>query len=299
MKDIAAKIAEQRHLPSADYRDVMKALKKDQITGDAIMPLYEGRLKQVEEIIREHHLVTLPSRPCIIRLATAAETVQSPAPHMVGPPLLHNTGQRGAFVLPLNMPSSNGKAAETYDDFTFDAAAWTLIAHEARPGHELQFDSMVEHGVSLARALFAFNSTNVEGWGLYSESIVLPYMPLEGQLVSIDYRLLRAARAFLDPELQSGKITPEQAMTVLTRDVVTSNAMARQEVERYTFQMPGQANSYFYGYTKLIALRAETQALLGNKFNAMRFHDFLLSQGLLPPDLMRKAVLEEFVPREH
>jgi hypothetical protein len=31
----------------------------------------------------------------------------------------------------------------------------------------------------------------------------------------------------------------------------------------------------------------------------MRFHDFLLSQGLLPPDLMRKAVLEEFVPREH
>jgi uncharacterized protein (DUF885 family) len=298
MKDIAAKIAEQRHLPSSDYRDVMKALKKDQITGDAIMPLYEGRLKQVEEIIREHHLVTLPDRPCIIRLASAAETAQSPAPHMVPPPLLHNTGQRGEFVLPLNMPGSNGKAAETYDDFTFDAAAWTLIAHEARPGHELQFDSMVEHGVSLARALFAFNSTNVEGWGLYSESIVLPYMPLEGQLVSIDYRLLRAARAFLDPELQAGKITPEQAMTVLTRDVVQSNAMARQEVERYTIQMPGQANSYFYGYTKLIALRAETQALLGNKFNAMHFHDFLLSQGLLPPDLMRKAVLEEFVPSQ-
>jgi uncharacterized protein (DUF885 family) len=133
---------------------------------------------------------------------------------------------------------------------------------------------------------------------LYSESIVLPYMPLEGQLVSIDYRLLRAARAFLDPELQAGKITPEQAMTVLTNDVVASNAMARQEVERYTFQMPGQANSYFYGYTKLIALRAETQALLGDKFNAIHFHDFLLSQGLLPPDLMRKAVLEEFVPRE-
>jgi uncharacterized protein (DUF885 family) len=217
---------------------------------------------------------------------------------MVPPPLLHNTGQRGEFVLPLKMPGSNGKAAETYDDFTFDAAAWTLIAHEARPGHELQFDSMVEHGVSLARALFAFNSTNVEGWGLYSESIVLPYMPLEGQLVSIDYRLLRAARAFLDPELQAGKMTPEQAMTVLTRDVVQSNAMARQEVERYTIQMPGQANSYFYGYTKLIALRAETQGLLGNKFNALHFHDFLLSQGLLPPDLMRKAVLEEFVPSQ-
>ncbi len=298
MKQIAAKIAEQRHLPSSDYRDVMLALKKDQITGNAIMPLYEGRLKQVEEIIREHQLVTLPSRPCIIRLATAAETAQSPAPHMVPPPLLHNTGQRGSFVLPLNMPAADGKVVEKYDDFTFDAAAWTLIAHEARPGHELQFDSMVEHGVSLARALFAFNSTNVEGWGLYSESIVLPYMPLEGQLVSLDYRLLRAARAFLDPELQAGKITQEQATNVLTHDVVASNAMARQEVERYTIQAPGQANSYFYGYTKLIALRAETQNLLGDKFNALHFHDFLLSQGLLPPDLMRKAVLEDFIPKE-
>ena len=148
MIPIAAQIAQQRHLPSADYRDVMRALKKDQITGDAILPLYEGRLKDVEAIIRDHHLVTLPSRPCIIRIATAAETAQSPAPHMVPPPFLHNTGQRGAFVLPLNMPSSGKQDAEKYDDFTFDAAAWTLIAHEARPGHELQFDSMVEHGVS-------------------------------------------------------------------------------------------------------------------------------------------------------
>jgi len=298
MTSIAAKITAERHLPSADYRAVMLALKQNQVTGEAIMPLYEGRLKDVEAIIREHHLVTLPDRPCIIRIASAAETAQSPAPHMQPPPFLHNTGQRGSFVLPLNMPSSGKQNEEKYDDFTFDAAAWTLIAHEARPGHELQFDSMVEHGVSLARALFAFNSTNVEGWGLYSESIVLPYMPLDGQLVSLDYRLLRAARAFLDPELQAGKITPAQAMTVLTKDVVASPAFAREEVERFTLRNPGQANSYFYGYTKLIALRAETQTLLGDKFVALHFHDFLLSQGLLPPNLMRKAVLEEFVPHE-
>jgi uncharacterized protein (DUF885 family) len=36
---------------------------------------------------------------------------------------------------------------------------------------------------------------------------------------------------------------------------------------------------------------------LGSKFDARRFHDFILSQGLLPPDLMRQAVLEEFIPR--
>jgi uncharacterized protein (DUF885 family) len=157
---------------------------------------------------------------------------------------------------------------------------------------------MVEHGVSLARALYAFNSTNAEGWGLYSEYIMQPFEPAEGQLLTLQLRLLRAARAFLDPELQSGKITPEQAYTVLEKDVLLSHAFAKEEVERFTYRAPGQANSYFYGYTRLLALRKETESALGPKFDAMHFHDFILSQGLLPPDLMRKAVLEHFVPSQ-
>jgi Bacterial protein of unknown function (DUF885) len=296
MRPIAARIAHERHLPSSDYREVMRELKTQQIVGDAILPLYKGRLGQIENIIRDHQIVTLPERPARIRLATAAETVQQPAPHMVPPPFLHNTGQKGEFVLPLNIPATPGHASpEKYDDFTFDAAAWTLTAHEARPGHELQFDSMVEHGVSLARVLYAFNSTNVEGWGLYSEAIIEPYMPLEGQLVSLDYRLLRAARAFLDPELQAGKIQPADAYRVLEQDVVQSHAFAQEEVERFTYRAPGQANSYFYGFTRLMDLRHETEAALGSKFNQKAFHDFILAQGLLPPDLMRNAVMDDFV----
>jgi uncharacterized protein (DUF885 family) len=299
MKSIALKIAGQRKLPSSDYRDVIRELKKQQLVGDAILPFYEERLKQIEKIIMEQQIVSLPERPARIRIATAAETAQQPAPHMQPPPFLHNTGQKGVFVLPLNIPAGPGQtASEKYDDFTFDAAAWTLTAHEARPGHELQFDSMLEHGVSLARVRYAFNSTNVEGWGLYSEYLIKPYMTLEGQLVSLDYRLLRAARAFLDPELQAGKITEADAYRVLEQDVVDSHAFAQEEVERYTYRSPGQANSYFYGYTKLIELREDSEKALGAKFSQKKFHDFILAQGLLPPDLMRKAVMEEFVPAQ-
>ena len=299
MKPIAEQIAKERHLPSSDYRDVIHELKKKQLVGDAILPFYEQRLKQIEKIIAEKEIVTLPERPARIRIATVAETAAQPAPHMSAPPFLHNTGQKGEFVLPLNIPAGPGQtSSEKYDDFTFDAAAWTLTAHEARPGHELQFDSMLEHGVSLARVRYAFNSTNVEGWGLYSEYLIRPYMPPEGQLVSLDYRLMRAARAFLDPELQAGKIQPADAFRVLEHDVVQSHAFAEEEVERYTYRSPGQANSYFYGYTKLIALRKDVEAKLGNKFNQKKFHDFILAQGLLPPDLMRKAVMEDFVSKQ-
>jgi uncharacterized protein (DUF885 family) len=299
MMPIAAQIARNRHLPSSNYRDVIRELKKQQLVGEAILPFFEDRLKQIEKIVVEQQIVSLPERPARIRIATAAETARQPAPHMDAPPFLHNTGEKGVFVLPLNIPAGPGQTESLkYDDFAFDAASWTLTAHEARPGHELQFDSMLEHGVSLARARYAFNSTNVEGWGLYAEYVLKPFMPLEGQLISLDYRLLRAARAFLDPELQLGKIKSEDAYRVLEQDVVTSHAFAQEEVERFTYRSPGQANSYFYGYTKLIELREDTEKALGARFNQKAFHDFLLAQGLLPPDLMRKAVMEEFVPSQ-
>ena len=157
---------------------------------------------------------------------------------------------------------------------------------------------MLEHGVSLARMRFAGSSTNTEGWGLYAEYIIQPFEPAEAQLVALQSRLLRDARAFLDPELQSGQIDINEAFKVLTQDVVLSHAFATEEIERYTLDSPGQAVSYFYGYTQLISLRTETESALGPKFNQLRFHDFVLGQGLLPPSLLRKAVLEDFVPSQ-
>ncbi len=299
MQDVADKVAKERGLASGDYRDVIRELKKDQLIGPAILPHYQQRLKDIEAIIERERLVSLPSRPARIRLATAAETAQQPAPHMTAPPLLNNTGQQGEFVLPLNVPARPGSSeTKQTDDFTFSAASWTLTAHEARPGHELQFATMVERGVSLPRAMFAFNSVNVEGWGLYAEHIMKPFEPLEGQLISLQLRLLRAARAIIDPKLQSGALAPEDGMRILTKDVVLSEAFANTEIERYMFRSPGQATSYFFGYMQLLDLRRDVEAKMGARFDQRKYHDFVLAQGLLPPDLLRKAVMEGFATRE-
>jgi hypothetical protein len=289
MQTVAARVAKQKGLASTDYRDVIRALKKNQIPDDAVLAHYHARLRQIEDVIRDQRLVTLPSRPARIRLGTPAENAQQPAPHMMPPRLLGNTGEQGEFVLPLTVP---GAKEQKYDDFNHQAASWTLTAHEARPGHELQFSTMVEKGVSVARAIFAFNSVNVEGWGLYSEAIILPYMPDDGKLISLQLRLQRAARAFVDPELQTGKWTPESAREFLQKEVGLSPAFATEEVDRFTFRMPGQATAYFYGYTKLIDLRAAAERALGPRFEPLAFHDAILAQGLLPPDLLRKAVLD-------
>jgi hypothetical protein len=302
MKALAPLVAAEKGLDTTDYRAVIRELKKQQLVGDAILPHYQARLAAVEDIIRREKIVTLPARAARIRLASEAESAQSPAPNMRPPRLIGNTGEMGEFVLPLRVPTTrpDGSAGPPlgFDDFTFDAASWTLVAHEARPGHELQFASLVEGGVSLARALFALNSVNVEGWALYAEAEIKPSLPLDGQLIGLQHRLLRAARAFLDPELQAGGIEPEAAVRFLMDEVVLSEPMARQEVERYTFRAPGQATSYFYGYLRWMELKSRVELALGARFDRQRYHDFVLAQGLLPPDTLGKAVMSEFVPRE-
>ena len=299
MVALARLVARDQQMEATDYRSVIRVLRARQVEGDATLPLYRERLAAIEEIIRREKILTLPEGEALIRLATAGESASTPAPSMHPPPFVNNRGERGEFVLPLSVPSVDGVApAGRLADFTFDAVTWILTAHEARPGHELQFASMVENGVSLARALFAFNSVNVEGWALYAEAEMQPYLPLDGQLIALQFRLYRAARAFLDPGLQQGTISLDEARRVLTEEVVLTNANAEQELQRYTFRAPGQATSYFYGYQRLLELRARTEITLGSRFNRQRFHDFVLAQGLLTPDLLAKAVQDEFVPAE-
>ena len=299
MNALAPLIAKTHKLPAnSDYRAVLRELKKKQLKNADILPLYMQRLAALEEITRREQVVTLPERKAKIRLASEAESAMQPAPHMDPPRLIGNTGEYGEFVLPLATPGAPGQKDLRTDDFTFDAATWTLTVHEARPGHELQFTRMLENGVSIARAVFSFNSANVEGWALYAEAEMKPYLPLEGQLASLQHRMLRAARAFLDPMLNLGQITPEEARRVLMEDVVLSEGMAKQEVDRYTFRGPGQATSYFVGYRSMLETRQRAELALGGHLDRQRFHDFVLAQGLLPPDLRLRAVMEEFVPAE-
>jgi uncharacterized protein (DUF885 family) len=293
MQTIARVLADERKLPSPDYRDVLRELKKHTIPNDDLLPRYRARLATMEDIVRRERIVTLPRRAAVIRLGNEAESASQPAPHLSPPRLIGNTGEPPEFVLPLSNP--NATPGAKMDDFTFDAITWALVAHEARPGHELQFSRMLEGGVSVPRVVFAFNSANVEGWALYAESIMKPYMPLDGQLCTLQMRLMRAARAFLDPMINLGQISPDEAQKFLMEQVVLSEPMARQEVDRYSFRAPGQATSYFYGYERQQAIRARAEMALKDHFDAGNYHDFIVDQGLLPPEILEQAVMQLYV----
>ena len=291
---LARVYATQKGLGSANYRDVIRELKKNRVAGDQVLPVYKSHLVALEDILRQQNIVTLPKRDAVIRLSTEAEAAASPAPHIDPPRLIGNTGEPAEFVLPLKDVHGG-----EMDDFDSAAIAWTITAHECRPGHELQFAGMLERGVSNARVVYAFNSANIEGWALYAEAVMKQYLPIEGQIGALQMRMLRAARAYLDPMLNLGLIEPEAAKRVLTEEVMLSEAFAKTEIDRYTFDSPGQATSYFYGYSRLEALRTQVEIALGSKFRQQPYHDFIISEGLLPLDLLEQAVMTRFVPSQN
>jgi len=284
-KDFRAKAKEVAQLEGLKFSEPAKVIahlkQKQVVKPDEVKALFENANKTLEAIITREGLVTLPSAPLRIRVAGEAESLSSPIPHLNEPTLVGNTGQRPEFVVP---SFTMGKAV--IDDFSYEAAALVLTAHEGRPGHDLQFSSMLDNGTSVIRARYAFNNANVEGWGLYAEELVYPYLPAAAQLVALQMRLIRVARAFLDPEVQLGKIRPRDVTAMLEKDLGLSQRLAQLELRRFQFDNPGQAPSYFYGLNRMNSARARASNALGKRFNSKCFNDGVLSLGMMPVGLL-------------
>ncbi len=197
----------------------------------------------------------------------------------------------GEIVLPLTSPRDQPPSLPG-DDYASRAVSWATAVHEGLPGHGLQIARLLEPDVSLARGPLAFNYAGLEGWAVYAESEILPHLPLEARFLILHSRLRQAAGAFLDPGLQQGRFTREQARHFLRNRAGCSEREAGQLLWRYISWSPGQATSYFCGYIQLAALRTEVECRLGRAFDRRGYHDVLLAQGLLPLSMLRRRVLE-------
>lgn len=286
--------AGQRHA-AIDYRIMIHSLRERQLNASSLVPEYTARLREIEDIIRRERLMTLPPGQPTIRVA---ENDMFGAPVTICPPSRTKPEDTAQCVtlMPLALQIGNNGKATPVEDYTLAAASWTLTAHEVRPGHELQFDAMIANGTSMTRRSVGVTLANPEGWALYAEHLLRRFMPAEARLISLQFLLLREARAFLDIELQTGAITSEDAFRVLRDDVAVSDAMARAELARLV-EIPGSGPSYFFGYSEFLELRRDVEQALGARFDQQAYHDFVLAQGKLPMSTIRDAVMSRFTRR--
>ena len=170
----------------------------------------------------------------------------------------------------------------------------TLVYHETVPGHHFQIALQMENGaLPVFRQQFVLMNLSAfaEGWGLYAENLAAEsgwYKDdLEGLVGQLYDEEFRARRLVVDTGLHAMGWTRQQAIDY---------GIEPAEVERYVV-VPGQACSYMIGQLKLLELREKARRALGARFSLPRFHDFVLSTGAMPLELLERET-DAFIARE-
>ncbi|MEM9838790.1 MAG: DUF885 domain-containing protein [Pseudomonadota bacterium] len=169
-----------------------------------------------------------------------------------------------------------------------------LVYHEAIPGHHMQRALQLEQKGLPKFRRFGNATAYTEGWGLYSERLPKeigfyddPYSDF-GRLAM---ELWRAARLVVDTGLHAKGWEMDEAISYLTENTPNPRGDAVKAIERYIVR-PGQATAYTVGMLKLLELREQARAELGDAFDIRAFHDRILRAGPLP-----LAYLEQDIDR--
>lgn len=153
-------------------------------------------------------------------------------------------------------------------------------AHEAYPGHHLQFCTANRHPSKLRR-LFA-HAVFYEGWTLWVEQMSVDLGVAEeptARLGMLFDALWRAHRILIDCGLQTGSMSYDDAVKHLMKHVGFTRARAEGDVNWYT-SAPTVPMSYLIGKLELLRLKARKVDRGGMSLKA--FNDWALSFGTLP-----------------
>jgi uncharacterized protein (DUF885 family) len=197
--------------------------------------------------------------------------------------------QRGVFWvndLSVTKKTDAEKLAEQQQHF---GVALTC-AHEAYPGHHLQFVTANQHPRRWRR-LFA-HAVFYEGWTLWCEHMMVelkvdrsPWLLVQ----QLHDALWRCHRILVDLRLQTGRYSYDQAVRHMQKHLGFTRARAQADVNWYTGQ-PAVPMSYWLG--RLENERLRRRLIAGRGWSLQKFNDWLLSFGTIPQAWIEKYGLE-------
>ena len=174
------------------------------------------------------------------------------------------------------------------------AAMYTLMCHEAVPGHNMQGDIQVrQKSGPQFRAVTGYVAFG-EGWALYAEAMckeMNAFPDIAADFMRLDAELFRAARLVVDTGIHAMGWTEDEAVAYMNTTGRQPIERSRSEIRRY-ITLPGQATGYKMGMLKIMELRRKAESTLGAKFDIKGFHDLLIASGSQPLSILERRVNE-------
>jgi uncharacterized protein (DUF885 family) len=251
----------------------LEQIREHHPSTNQLLSTYQQEMQAAKDFLKEHALVSLPSRQHLNVVDTPAFLRhQIPFAAYLDPSIADLSQSAFYYVTPVSHDSE-------LKEHNFAAIAQTSI-HEAWPGHHLQFvtANQSNKGSSLVRRLFPC-ATLYEGWALYCEQMMLEqgFERYRGQnVVMLRDRLWRALRIIIDVNIHTGVWTLEQAAQEMVDKLGFSKAQATAECNWYS-QSPTVPMSYAVGWALINALRDIVKPASTEELKV--FHDKLLSCG--------------------
>ncbi len=236
----------------------------------------QSRFEKIREIVSDHlstQFFVYPDVPRInIKRGDNEALSQVPG---------YYNGQSGTFFYNLFDQPYNLRESE-----------W-LYLHEAVPGHH--FQNFIEQAQSHSdiRRLVRYYGFS-EGWAAYVEELGRAlglYQDDYTYLGKWEWDIVRSVRVPLDVGINYYGWTDEKALTFWQQHITDRDDIGRREIQRMR-RWPAQVVTYKYGADQI--LQWKQQLMLENPatFSIHRFHDYLLTNGPLPMDVLKKLVLE-------
>ncbi|MGQ4893987.1 MAG: DUF885 domain-containing protein [Candidatus Njordarchaeia archaeon] len=269
--------------PNLSVKEIIEKIKEEHPkTPEEAIEYYKKAIEEAREILRKTKLVPLPEGEKLI-------VVRTPKPFV---PLLPQAG----YMSPGKFEDQIGIYFVTAEPdrlkMHYYASIKNVSFHEAYPGHHTQLVWANKHPSIVRSVTMGLLAAEfVEGWAHYVEELMVKkgYGDKKVRLAQLEDQLFRAHRVILDISMQTGKMTYEEAVEYMKKELGWPESVIRGELNWYT-QRPGYPLSYLYGKMKIKAIRRKFEEKLGDKFNESTFHNAILEEGNLPLDTLEKIL---------
>ena len=275
-----------------DFRELASIVTRRQDLLDSL-PDVSFAFTEPHEILRhlmEQTALSYPAPICedytIRYVPKALEPVLSPAFYLTPP--IDRDGSNTIYI--------NQGSASSGQDHLF-----TTLAHEGYPGHLYQTTYFLSTDPSPFRHLLSFGAYT-EGWATYVE--MESYQMDESldqdlaRLLALNSSITLGLHAYIDIMVNDQGWDISQIHNLITSyydhpDQEFSAALYEAMVDN-----PSNYLEYYVGYLEFSDMREKAEEALGEAFDLMEFHRFLLDTGPAPFSVLRKG-LERWIQEQN